>query len=149
MRQKNDKERMDNMKIEAMHQLGKWRINDDKTQKEANTKLLYHLDRMNTIDNKMKILFNEQLIEQDIVKNDGKELSPQNKPHLLTDLYYSPKSSNLDLKNLSSPEFVMSNKSNSNDGTPTSPYNVKIINKGNMSPKYITEANSRNLSPMA
>ena len=78
MRQKNDKERMDSMKIEAMHQLGKWRINDDQTQKKFNTKLLNHLDRMNTIDNKMNILFDEQLIKQDIKKANGNEIKPQN-----------------------------------------------------------------------
>ena len=56
------------MKKDAMHQMGKWEITNEPTQKYFNKKLINELERMTNCDSKMKALFSESKIKEEILK---------------------------------------------------------------------------------
>ena len=55
------------MKKDAMHQMGKWEVTNEPTQKYFNEQLIEDLDRMNNVDKKMKNLLDEAKIKQEIL----------------------------------------------------------------------------------
>ena len=49
--------------------MGKWEITNEPSQKYFNKTLINDLERITNIDSKMKILFDESKIKEEILKN--------------------------------------------------------------------------------
>ena len=66
LRNKNDQEKVKAQQKEAMDRLRYYGITDERKQKSFNLEQIEHFERLNDVENKMKVLFDESKIKQEL-----------------------------------------------------------------------------------